>query len=268
MRRITVTQERIIDLTRELLHAFYNREVTQFTHFLSDDFTWFGAFDFQCTNGKEEFLEAIKSELEFMAFTMDNEEYSIVARDRDTFVLCCKFDLYCKLPDGSSIETNTRLTVVWRHTEEGMQIAHVHGSNVENSPLLQPATGEKGQQSDFLDYFQQTSEVLLSKKIMFRTPRGEHIVLYERDIYYLKAEGQHTILYTKDDSFVVTGILRLHHDKLADFFHRVHKSYIVNTLYISSICRYKILLSNQVELPISKERFIPMRNFLRDNTSV
>ena len=82
MRRQTITNGKIIELTKKVVNGFYSHSIENLTHYLSDDFIWIGAFDFQFTKTKQEFLDTIKSELNSTPFIMDNEYYNLVSRDK------------------------------------------------------------------------------------------------------------------------------------------------------------------------------------------
>lgn len=88
------------------------------------------------------------------------------------------------------------------------------------------------------------------------------IIFFPEEILYLEARLKNAILYTETSSIVVSGLLASQVDKLPLAFCRIHKSYIVNTLYVKSIQRYRVTLQNEVELPVSKENYLDIRAFL------
>lgn len=261
MRRKTLTHTQIIDLTREILHGFYGRNIDAHTHYLSDNFVWIGAFDFQFATSKQEFLDIVKSELNSIPFQMEDESYELIARDRDTFILCCKFTLTSTLQDGSLLQMHTRLSVIWKYIDGALKLIHIHGSNAQDIPLTVAAKMKTPQKDsdDFIYYITNSNTPTPPQKKMFRLASGKHCILSEHDILYLQAEGQNTKIYTKEDCILVSGILQTHQKELSDIFFRVHKSYLANTAYLTAFRRYRATLCDKIELPIGKERYLDLK---------
>lgn len=264
MRREIITQAQIIAYTREAMRGFYSRSIDHLVHHLHEDFVWIGAFDFQLTTSKQQFLEVIQAELSSVPFTIYDEQYDVISRDRDTFVLYCTFKLQADLPDNGSMQTHTRLTVVWRYVEGVPKLIHVHGSNAQDIPLTTPKKTTPAHQgsNDFVRYLQE-SIPQISPNIMFRATTGKHVIVSEADILYVQAQGQHSVVHTKTDSIVVSGILRTHQAQLSSSFHRIHKSYLINLAYLTTLCRYQITLDNQVALPVSKDRYLSLKQLFK-----
>lgn len=265
-RREIITQAQIVHLTREVIRSFYGRSIEDHIQYLHDDFVWIGAFDFQFATSKQEFLEVIRSELDSTPFVMSEEHYELIARDRDTFVLYCKFKLGATLADQSKLQMHTRLSVVWRYTDGSPKLIHIHGSNAQDIPLNVTEQVKKTAQqdpADFLGYIQASTAQEAAAKVLFRTAAGLHQVFSEYDILYLKAEGQRTRVCTKDGSVVISGILRTHLPSLSGTFYRIHKTYLVNLAWITSLSRYRVTLFNGEALPVSKERYLALKEALR-----
>lgn len=261
MGKDSVTHRKIIELTREVVHGFYSRSVEHLVHYLSDDFVWIGAFDFQFCTSKEQFLEIIQSELDAIPFEMDDEHYELITRDRDTFVLYCKFKLSNILEDGSLLQMHTRLSVIWKRIDNELKLVHVHGSNAHDIPIttVAPVINEDLNTDDFINYITTRASQMNKNKKMFRLLSGEHCILPESDILYLQADGQNTKVFTEKDCLTITGILRIHEEALSDVFFRMHKSYLINTAYLTAMKRYTATIKNQFNLPISRDKYIELK---------
>lgn len=262
MRRSNITKTQLITLTQDVLRAFYGRSIASHIHYLSDDFIWIGAFDFQFATSKQEFLEIIQSEISAIPFEMQDEHYDFITRDRDTFILYCKFTLTSACQNGTRLQMHTRLTVVWKHIDGALKLVHVHGSNAQDIPLSVPVqTDDSGDASDFIDYITTNANTPTHKR-MFRQASGKHCILLEEDIVYLQADGQNTRIYTQTDCLLVSGILQTHQAHLSDTFYRIHKSYLINSVHLTDFQRYKATLSHTITLPIGKERYLPFKSFI------
>ncbi len=261
MRRHSFTTTQLINYTDEILHGFYNRDIEPYLHYLSDDFVWIGAFDFQFSTTKQDFLSIVQSELNAIPFQMKDEQYELIARDRDTFILCCRFTLSSILPDASSLQMHTRLTIIWKYIDGALKIIHIHGSNAQDISLTiaAPQPALKKNDEDFIAYIKHSTTQTSSLKKLFRQPSGAHCILPEKDILYLQADGQNTKIYTINDCILVSGILQVHQKALSDNFFRIHKSYLVHISAITTFYRYRVTLCNKIELPIGKERYLDLK---------
>lgn len=84
-------------------------------------------------------------------------------------------------------------------------------------------------------------------------------------IHYFKADGDYTHLCNgSDKTILVLKMLKdLYNDVRERGFIRIHRSYIVNSRYISSIKTKRCMLSNGIEIPISNT-YWKQRNVLFD----
>ncbi len=261
MRRKSISQTQIIEMTRETLHGFYGRTVDHLVHLLSDDFVWIGAFDFQFTHGKQHFIDTVQAELNSIVFNISSEHYELVVRNRDIYIVCCKLKLTSAVDSGTNLQMHTRLSVVWKYIGDELKLVHIHGSNAQDIPLTveHKVSTPKSTEDDFIKYIISSSKKTTTKKIMFRKTTGEYCVISEGDILYLQADGQTTIVHTKGSPVKVSGVLLSHQQALSDIFFRCHKSYLINTVYITAFRRYQVALCDKIDLPIGKERYLTLK---------
>jgi len=99
--------------------------------------------------------------------------------------------------------------------------------------------------------------------------RDNIIIIKIDDILYLKSEGGKTIIVTKEGSFKSRIGLKFWESKLNESgFIRCHRSYIVNTNYISKLIHilgeYKELALKycDVNIPISRQKIIDVKQWL------
>lgn len=75
-----------------------------------------------------------------------------------------------------------------------------------------------------------------------------------RDIIYLEANSNYTLLHTKEADYVYATVLKKIQEKLSDdLFMRIHRSYIINTHYVTSFENNNVILDERFKLPISKQ---------------
>jgi two-component system, LytTR family, response regulator len=99
---------------------------------------------------------------------------------------------------------------------------------------------------------------MTSSKISIRTLKGILIIGFE-EIMYCQGDGRYTRIYLNNgDNHLISKVLSNYEDLLPkETFFRIHKSYIVNILfikeYITNSHRLLVLTNNQ-SLPVASRR--------------
>gem|GEM_PF-1171527 len=81
--------------------------------------------------------------------------------------------------------------------------------------------------------------------------------VYARDIYYIEAKGKNSVVFYSDKSEVFTHMMSEMEHKLlvGKMFYRIHRSYIVNMMYVVAYDSKSVTLSNGVTLPLKAKDF-------------
>lgn len=263
MRKKLIPNNEIINLSKDVINSFYGRNIEKNIDYLAEDFMWIGAFDFQYTLSKTDFLGIVQSELNSNPFVMMDEEFFVLSKSTTSYVVCGKFKLFAQTNNELTIKTHTRMTIIWKYVGDELKIIHIHGSNAQDISLYDPNPSAKLHPAN--DFF--SSITLLNiddseEKIGFRTIDGKYKYFLKSEIQYLEANMQSTFVHTIHGCTEISGLLLENSKKLPENFYRIHKSYIVNCSLVSYIERYKATLSDDTKLPISKEKYINFREFL------
>lgn len=84
---------------------------------------------------------------------------------------------------------------------------------------------------------------------------NELIKLNEKDIQYIESIGHNTFFYTSYGTFQVKkGIGAVEKELTGSFFHKCHRSYIINILYIDSISKNDVKIKNTI-IPIARGKW-------------
>ncbi len=87
-------------------------------------------------------------------------------------------------------------------------------------------------------------------------------IIHFDEIIYFKAEGCYTRVFYRNHSILISKVLKKIEIILPkDKFFRIHKSYLVNTKFISSIRSNRLFLRTNIELPVSRRK---RNNLLKD----
>ncbi|MFI3140994.1 MAG: LytTR family DNA-binding domain-containing protein [Clostridia bacterium] len=260
------SKKEILDLSKEVILSFYNRNIEEKKHYLADDFLWIGAFDFQFATNKDQFLDIISSELNSQPFKMIDEEFSLLSKTRSSYIVYAKFKLISISDDKIVIRTHTRLTILWKYIHGELKLIHVHGSNAQDIPLTLNDEGhDLAADKSFVDYLTSLSSMDNANKVAFKSIDGKYRYYAKDEIIYLEAKLQKTILHTRKETIEIQGLLRENAAKLPDNFFRIHKTYCVNSYLVTSLQRYIVTLNQDIALPIGKEKYIPFREFCESN---
>lgn len=94
-----------------------------------------------------------------------------------------------------------------------------------------------------------------------------------KDLYYIEALGSYSkIVFIKDqetNEMTLSGPLSDYEELLpAEIFYRIHRSYLVNYTQIKKIENnenLQVILRNNIWIPISRRRYTPLLEFLKNN---
>lgn len=72
------------------------------------------------------------------------------------------------------------------------------------------------------------------------------------EINYIASEHNYITIYTSEKKFTLVDALKNWNEKLPDTFIQIHKSYIVNTQFITKIAGNQVTLHHNITLPIGR----------------
>jgi DNA-binding LytR/AlgR family response regulator len=74
----------------------------------------------------------------------------------------------------------------------------------------------------------------------------------ESDILYIKSDDDYTEIVTSNKTILSADSLKSWLPKLGNSFCQVHKSYIINTIYLQKVSGNQIFLNNEITVPIGR----------------
>ena len=239
MRKNLYRENEIIEQTRQVIQSFYGRKTESTIAPMSEDFMWIGSNDFQWCEGIDEFIQVTKKEYQEEPVLLSDEEYHLLFHERNVWVVYGRYKVTATLKDHSRIRLHIRVTFIWRMIKGNLRLAHVHGSASQDIPLEPFLQTESTftEESDFFDFM-------------------EKLASAERNLQKLTirdCEKNHRCLFPS-----------AYEQKMPESFFRIHKSYLVNCLYIDRISRYNAVLESGCELPISKECYMNFKRKLKE----
>jgi len=118
----------------------------------------------------------------------------------------------------------------------------------------------------------QVTNKLKTQKLTLKDSNNFAVVDF-KDIYFIEAQGSYArILFAADSTtreFVQSNSLSDYEELMPENqFYRIHKSYLINCAHITRIFKdgtSQIVIRDQYTLPISRRRFQPLIEFLKNN---
>lgn len=261
----TYTPQDVIKKTSQVIHLFYNRNIEPIAEMLYKDFVWIGAYEFQYLQGKKEFLNSIKSESQEKPVHLSQEEFQLLAHEKNIWTVYGRFIATVILEDNTILLAKIRNTFVWKQEKDELILMHIHGSHARDVPL--EFTGDQLPSiiadSSWFDYVKGVDQLVgPPKKLIFRDQHGTYRFVLPSEIVYVKAEHKQCTIFTGNDSFVSRISLKELGNK-SPLLLQIHRSYLVNNQCVKSIQRYQMKLTGGLTLPISKERYMNVKEQIK-----
>jgi len=107
-------------------------------------------------------------------------------------------------------------------------------------------------------------DVIYNTSILEVRDRGFLVFLKPRDIIMAQSDGLYTKIFTSNKTYVIPGILKKVEEKLPNnYFLRVHKSFLINTKFISSF-NGKFINVGNFTVPLRRGMFTILRQLFEN----
>lgn len=231
---------------------------------------WIGSCASEFYQGKEEIVKVLRAFAGTLpTITLTSQEYMCASHDTHECVITGRHIGQTTRYSGEIYRDMQRITFVWKKTREGLQIMHIHVSNPMNN-LKDDEIFPHQIGTYTKEYFNLlvSNDIKKTGKITVKDQLNRHHVIKIGDISYIEAFDMKCIIHLEDnDIFARIPLLEIEaliKKKNNNLFKRIHKSYLINKYHVKSLERYTITLQRDVELPVSKERYGEIRDWLHE----
>lgn len=254
---ISEIQQKLVNYSSSVFHYYFGRDMDSFVKLLDPAFVWIGSYHFQYTKGIEQFLEVTKEEQQEIAAEVFDEEYQILPCGQQLWVLHGKFSASA-WKDDTYLFTEQRATLVWKRVEDDFKLIHLHCTMARDIPLqgkLELPETPKGN-IRWYEYMLNTEKKrgASGRRILLRDTGGNIHYLQPAEIIYIRIHSHIATVYTGNEQFSIRKNLNQLLEELS-FLKQVHRSWLVNPMYILELRRYFITLTNHIQIPIGKSRY-------------
>ena len=239
------------ELTRQVIEEFFYGNPEKVLQNFHPDVTWIGAANGQCIRGAEKVSQYI-SHMELPRCEVFQKEYQVVAHSDDMYVVAGWMEIGASQGESGKLSVVQRITFIWKKEEDRLKLLHFHVSNPvefqENSEyFLRPAG--KGTFVYVKKLYSQKRRLIACGK------HDQTYVLWNKDIVYIEAENTNSVIHCLNRDILSRESISILEKKLGEDFIKTHRSFIVNSRYITGIRRYQLAVRQGIELPIPEKKY-------------
>ena len=225
--------------------------------------TWIGAEENEFLIG----LEAVKQNfsellLHLRSCHLLNQEFYVTQSGKNSCIVIGRYLVTTDETNDYFLQAQQRCTFVWERKQGMNKIMHIHVSNPMGE--LKVAKGERfvntiGYMAN--KYIERNfKKKFLGKQITITDANGAIRFIYLSEIIYVNAQ--------RNDLLIVTSGEKIHAKmnisefmELADkSFIKVHRSYAINTDFMSKLERYTVTMKNGEQIPVPVKKYNEIRD--------
>ncbi len=259
-----------IQLTEEVMQRHFQGDSEFAISLMNKNCIWIGSCASEFYQGKEAIEKVLRMyEGTLPLITLTSQEYMCVSHDTHECIITGRHIGQTTRNSGEIYRDMQRITFVWKKTREGLQIMHIHVSNPMTNLTDDEVFPHKiGTYTK--EYFNLlvSSDIKKSGQITVKDQLNRHHVIKIKDISYCEAFDMQCIIHMENnDIFARVPLMEIEaliKDRNESLFKRTHKSYLINKYWVKSLERYAITLQGDVVLPVSKERYNEIREWLHE----
>lgn len=264
-----MTKEKVknaINLTKECLDRYWQKDYKFVVNHICDDATWIGANQCQFMQGKNEIekdFEQVNKEIKNCH--LSNYEFYAADNSKNCCTVVGRYLVTTDENQDVFLQVQQRCVFVWIVFENELKIKVINVSNpigelkLAERELFPNNVGKmvlKKFNSELDKYRKNT------KKLTFYDVKGRLTILDVNEIEYAESAERNVIIYTNEETVVVRekwGDFLL---KVKDYLIQVHRSYVVNVNSLSIVDKREIILKNGAIIPIPYKKRKEIREMI------
>ncbi|MGI6057209.1 MAG: LytTR family transcriptional regulator DNA-binding domain-containing protein [Bilifractor sp.] len=278
-------RQELIQQSIYIVTEYYKNNLEPFFACLAEDVLWIGPRKEQILRGRETMIRTWSSAEQQPTFSMGNiTEYSVSTGTNNLEVML-EYDVHTYFRNGEVDRHHQRLHMSWgcrrEENSEGIRepvprVYMIHISNIigDELPPGESVPGKDGSAFPRV-YAGSASESHIDAActgysgLSFRSVigKGDGIVTYffnSATILWIESadDGRHSLIHALDGTYKSIEPLRYYEAGFSDALLRAHASYLVNPLYVRSLKRFEITMTDGAVLPVPEKKYTAFRNRL------
>lgn len=260
------TLQEMVRLTQECLARYWQLDAEFVIGHFDKDVLWVGAVQDQYKEGFEQSAEDLRrSLLELKPCHLLHQEFSVVQNVGNACTVAGRYLTTTDDEVGYFLQVMQRCTFVWELVDGVPKIKHIHVSNpmgelrLADGELFPDALGQMSKQ-----YWNDRWRSVQGKKRIAVKDRDDVVhFLSPSEVLYVMADGRNSVIRTMSAETIRArpGFRELLAE-LGEGFIAVHRSYALNSAYVSSIRKYEVIMTDGSKIPIPERRYKEVRERL------
>ncbi len=247
--------DKITELSTSILTSYYDNDTQPFLDLCHDDILWMGPAKKQMIRTKKALVESFEKEdnsLHFKLYNLTAMPFYISANCTEVLMT---YTVDTFWPNGDTNRVYQRVTLTWDIRREKARIRVCHISNpidYDDRDAIYPV--------HYLESYPQTAlRAESSEKLSFKGTNKSILYTSPEQILYLESDGNHTIVHMLSQTFVCNERLSAVNKRIKDPFLRCHASYLVNPLYVQSIERFALTMTDGRKIPVPEKKYTAVK---------
>lgn len=223
------------ELTRQMLEQLYHGEPEKISEKLQEDVTWIGPGEGQCIKGRENVSKYINN-IHVPRCDILEIEYQAVANSDDIYIVAGRIKINIQ-EKNRVLNIMQRFTFIWILEGRQFRLQHFHVS----TPL------------EFQTKYQH--DVVPAGRVVVCGKHDQIYVLWNKEIVYIEAQNTDSRIHCLHRDILSRESISDIEKKVGEDFIKTHRSFIVNSRYITEIKRYHLVINQRIELPIPEKKY-------------
>lgn len=261
---MTKNQEsELVRLTQQCWKHYWQLDLDFMLSYCNENVTWIGAEQNEFIRGLEDLKQNFADlRLHLRSCHLLNQEFYVAQSSKNTCTVIGRYFVTTDETNDYFLQAQQRCTFVWEMKDKAYKIMHIHVSNPMGE--LKVAKGERfvntvGYMAN--KYLEENfKKRFFGKQITVTDVNGAVRFIYLSEIMYVKAQRNDvTIVMTNEQIDVkmnISEFMELTYNK----FLKVHRSYAINTDYMSKLERYTVTMKNGEQLPVPVKKYNEIRD--------
>ena len=278
-------RQELIQRSISIITEYYKNNLEPFFDCLAEDVLWFGPRKDQILRGRETIIHTWRSVDQHPTFSMGNITEHSVSIGTNVLEIMLEYDVYTYFENGEVDRHHQRLHMSWGYrreqTDSGNRelIPRVYMIHISNIIEEEPAAPESGNAQDRSAlpkvYAGSSSESHIDAAgigysgLSFRSVmgKGDNIITYffnSASVLWIEStdNGRHSLIHALDGTYKSIEPLRYYESGFSGSLLRAHVSYLVNPLYVRSLKRFEITMTDGTILPVPEKKYTAFRDRL------
>lgn len=261
----------LIETSREIIQAFWHKDMNLLSHYLDNDVFYCGADPSQYYSSKNELMNYLYSMMNDSSVSeLTHIDFQCVFNQQNTCIIVGRFFLMTDMNSLEMIHEKQRCTLVWSiEKEKEGRIVYFNTPDclgqLEEGELFPHKMGS----STYHYYKDMVKKLMEPDKTILVNDKNKHTCLIPlKDIYYVMAFQHNTVLYTNKGEITSTVSFNKMEELLGTQFFKIHRSYTINRDYIRLFGPDYVELTNGDKVPMTKRNRTQLINSLMQCTNI